>query len=237
MTGKQTSQTIKMRNANSNTTYGEKCKIVYHEYENKPIGFKSHKAINDFVFNLGDKLMFTAHELTACRNLGSCVVVDTPEVADTPEMNSICEFDIIGGLRCPNMPTITDVDGNTYNTVQIGNQCWMKENLKTTTYSNGTSISNVTDPTPWLNLTTGAYVWYDNDITWKDSYGTLYSWYTAIYPNILCPEGWHVPTDEEWTALSNYIRGTSSPHGNELKHCRQVNSTLGGGCNSSKHPR
>ncbi len=63
---------------------------------------------------------------------------------------------------------IIDIDSNTYNTVQIGDQCWMKENLKTATYSNGTSIPNVTDGNAWSNLTTGAYVWYDNDISWKD---------------------------------------------------------------------
>ena len=74
---------------------------------------------------------------------------------------------------CPGTPTVTDIDGNTYNTVLVGDQCWMKENLKTTTYSNGTAIPNVTDDNDWTNLTSGAFVWYDNDITWKDKYGAL----------------------------------------------------------------
>ena len=132
---------------------------------------------------------------------------------------------------------ITDIDNNTYNTVVIGNQCWMAENLKTTTYRNGTAIPNVTDGNAWSNLTTGAYVWYDNDISWKDSYGALYNWYTTVDANGLCPTGWHVPTNDEWTALTDYIGGTGSPHGNELKSCRQVNSPLGGGCNTNVHPR
>jgi uncharacterized protein (TIGR02145 family) len=141
------------------------------------------------------------------------------------------------GLPCPGMPTVTDNDGNVYNTVIIGAQCWMKENLKTTTYSNGNAIPNVTDANAWSNLTTGAYVWYDNDISWKDKYGALYNWFTTINSNGLCPTGWHVPTHDEWTALTDYIGGTGSPHGNELKSCRQVNSPLGGGCNTSEHPR
>ncbi|NQU86204.1 MAG: fibrobacter succinogenes major paralogous domain-containing protein [Mariniphaga sp.] len=132
---------------------------------------------------------------------------------------------------------VTDIDGNTYNTVQIGTQCWMNENLKTTTYNNGTPIPNVTSNSAWSNLTTGAYVWYNNDITWKDLYGGLYNWYATVDPNGLCPSGWHVPTNDEWTALTDYIGGTGSPHGNELKSCRQVNSPLGGGCNTTEHPR
>jgi uncharacterized protein (TIGR02145 family) len=135
------------------------------------------------------------------------------------------------------MPTVTDNDGNVYNTVLIGAQCWMKENLKTTTYSNGTSIPNVTDANAWYNLTSGAYVWYDNDISWKNSYGALYNWFTTVDPNGLCPTGWHVPTDEEWTDLTDYIGGTGAPYGNELKSCRQENSPLEGGCNTSVHPR
>ncbi|MBI9038610.1 MAG: fibrobacter succinogenes major paralogous domain-containing protein [Bacteroidales bacterium] len=146
-------------------------------------------------------------------------------------------YPIIFGVPCPGMPTVTDIDGNTYNTVQIGVQCWMKENLKTTTYQNGTSIQNVTNAGSWNNLTTGAYVWYDNDITWKNLYGALYNWYAVDDPNGLCPTGWHVPTNDEWTALTDFIGGTWTPHGNELKSCRQVNSPLGEGCNTTEHPR
>ncbi len=226
VTGKQTSQTIKMLNANSKTTYGEKCKIVYHEYENKPIGFKSQQAINDFGFNLGDELKYIAY-----------TDVEETELIDSPMGSQIYAFQFDGWTPCPGLSTITDIDGNIYNTVQIGTQCWMKENLKTTTYQNGTPIPNVTGTFAWQALTSGAYVWFDNDISWKDLYGALYNWYATVDANGICPTGWHVPTNNEWTSLTDFIGGTGSPHGNELKSCRQVNSSLGGGCNTTEHPR
>ena len=231
VTGNQTSQTIKMLNTGSNAANGEKCKIDYTSSNGNASGYKSQRVKNNFGFNLGDELMFTAYASTTIGNLGSGVIFGTPVT------NTIYEFNIIGGLRCPGMPTITDIDGNTYNTVQIGDQCWMAENLKTTTYSSGNPIPNVTDATNWSNLTTGAYVWFDNDISWKGPYGGLYNWYATIDANGLCPTGWSVPTDDEWSALTDFIGGTGSPHGNEVKSCRQVNSPLGGDCSTSEHPR
>jgi uncharacterized protein (TIGR02145 family) len=127
--------------------------------------------------------------------------------------------------------------GQTYKIVEIGDQCWMAENLKTTTYQNGTPIPNVTGNNAWQQLATGAYAWYDNDTSWKGSYGALYNYYATVNANGLCPTGWHVPTNDEWTALTYFIGGTGSPHGNELTSCRQVNSPQGGGCNTSEHPR
>lgn len=129
---------------------------------------------------------------------------------------------------------ISDIDGNTYNTVQIGFQCWMSENLKTTTYQNGISIPNVTNSIDWQNLLTGAYVWYDNDISWKNEYGALYNWFTTIDSSGICPTGWHVPTHDEWTELTDLV---GLPNGNKLKSCRQVNSPLGGNCDTTEHPR
>lgn len=231
VTGKQTNQSIKMLNANNKTVYDGKYKIEYNGFEDEKIIFKSQRAMNDFGFNLGDELQFTAYALTETGNIGSAIETDAPENSTMYELN------ILGGLRCPGMPTITDIDGNIYNTVQIGNQCWMKENLKTTTYRNGTSIPNVTDSTVWSNMTTGAYVWYDNDISWKDKYGALYNWFTTVDSNGHCPIGWHVPTSVEWDILFGYIGGTYTPHGNELKSWRQVNSSLGGSCNTNNHPR
>lgn len=107
-------------------------------------------------------------------------------------------------------PTITDVDSNVYFTVQIGNQNWFVENLKTTRFSNGDSVPYITDTTTWKTLTTGAYCWYNNDITNKATYGALYNWYVASDSRNVCPAGWHVPSDTEWTVLINYLGGENN---------------------------
>ncbi len=104
---------------------------------------------------------------------------------------------------------LTDYDGNEYNTVQIGDQVWMKENLKTTKYNDGTAIPLVPDPAIWKNLTTPGYCWYNNDeASYKDTYGALYNWYVVNTGN-LCPSGWHVPSQDEWAILISYLGGES----------------------------
>ncbi|MBA7528679.1 hypothetical protein ES705_20867 [subsurface metagenome] len=104
---------------------------------------------------------------------------------------------------------VTDYDGNYYNIVEIGSQVWMAENLKTTKYNDGTAIPLVTDPTTWINLTTPGYCWYDNnEANYKNTYGALYNWYTVNIGK-LCPTGWHVPTDAEWSTLIDYLGGES----------------------------
>ncbi len=103
--------------------------------------------------------------------------------------------------------SVTDIDGNIYNPIQIGNQVWMSENLKTTRYRNGGLIPNVTtDNTAWGNLTTGAWSYYNNDVSNNAIYGKLYNWYTTLGDTI-CPTGWGVPTDAEWTTLSSNLGG------------------------------
>jgi uncharacterized protein (TIGR02145 family) len=102
--------------------------------------------------------------------------------------------------------TVTDVEGNVYKTVQIGTQTWMAENLKVTKYRNGESISNVTDNMIWYKLTDGAYCWYNNDAeTYKSAFGALYNWYAVNDPRKIAPEGWHVPTMDEWKTLLTYL--------------------------------
>jgi uncharacterized protein (TIGR02145 family) len=96
-------------------------------------------------------------------------------------------------------------DGHIYKTVKIGNQVWMAENLKTTKYEDGTAIPLVTNNKVWPNLYSPGYCWYDNDeANYKDLYGALYNWYSVNKSN-LCPTGWHVPDDAEWTTLENYL--------------------------------
>jgi uncharacterized protein (TIGR02145 family) len=103
--------------------------------------------------------------------------------------------------------SVTDIDGNTYETVLIGSQWWMAENLRTATYANGEPIPNVTDANTWLNLDTGAWCNYNNDLAFDSVYGKLYNCYTAVDARGLCPAGWHVPTDAEWTILTDYLGG------------------------------
>lgn len=101
--------------------------------------------------------------------------------------------------------TVTDIDGNVYQTVTIGSQVWMMENLKVTHYRNGDPIPNVTDGGTWGGLTTGAYCNYNNDQGYVATYGRLYNWYAVADSRNIAPAGWHVPTDEEWKQLEMYL--------------------------------
>lgn len=105
--------------------------------------------------------------------------------------------------------TVTDVDGNVYKTVKIGNQIWMAENLRVTHYRDGAAIPNVTSNSAWAALTTGAYCDYNNNIVNGSIYGHLYNWFAISDSRNIAPEGWHVPTNAEWTTLINSIGGTS----------------------------
>ena len=117
------------------------------------------------------------------------------------------------GQPCPGAATVTDIDNNTYNTVLIGNQCWMKENLRTTHYANGTSIELGSSPS-----TTTAYRYSpDNNSSNVSTYGYLYNWKAVMGSSSsssanpsgvqgICPTGWHVPSDAEWTQLTDYVK-------------------------------
>lgn len=104
---------------------------------------------------------------------------------------------------------VTDIDGNTYQTVKIGDQWWMAENLRVTHYRNGEAIPNVTDSTDWTGLSTGAYCFYNNDANNATTYGSLYNWYAVIDSRNIAPEGWHVPSDVEWRTLVDYLGGSN----------------------------
>jgi uncharacterized protein (TIGR02145 family) len=112
-------------------------------------------------------------------------------------------------LSFTTIATVGDIDGNVYNSITLGTQVWMAENLKTTKYQNGDLIPNVTDNTTWTNLTTGAYCDYDNTPDISLTYGSLYNWYAVSDSRNVCPSNWHVPSDEEWTVLTNYLGGDS----------------------------
>jgi uncharacterized protein (TIGR02145 family) len=163
-----------------------------------------HKGIQgtvDMLYTPGDRLKLTG--------LSSKY---TTIITDIPTTSKLVTFTFID---------CTDGDGNTYPVIQIGTgksapQIWMAENLKTTKFKDGTTpIPNVTGNSAWKALSTPAYCWYNNDAAYKTTYSALYNWYTVNTGN-LCPTGWHVPTDGEWTALTDFLGG-SDIAGGKLK--------------------
>lgn len=110
--------------------------------------------------------------------------------------------------------TVTDIDGNIYNTVTIGTQVWMKENLKVTHFRNGTLIPNITTGTAWSTLTKGARCYYNNDsVLYAPVYGALYNFFAVDDIANICPTGWHVATYDEWKDLRTFLGGTGEAGG------------------------
>lgn len=108
-----------------------------------------------------------------------------------------------------NEDAIADVDGNYYNTVNIGNQVWLTEDLKTTRFNDGVEISRAEEADQWAWRKTPAWCWYANDsVIYSFPRGKLYNWY-AVNTGKLCPDGWHVPSNSEWSTLQNYLGGDS----------------------------
>jgi uncharacterized protein (TIGR02145 family) len=138
-----------------------------------------------------------------------------------------------GPQPCPGAPTVTDVDGNSYATVQIGTQCWTQSNLKVSKYRNGDNITNITTPnSSWQNTTSGAWCNYSNNASNGTTYGKLYNWYAVNDSRGLCPTGWHVPSDAEWTTLTDHLGGTSVA-GGAMKSTTGWNAPNTGATNSS----
>jgi uncharacterized protein (TIGR02145 family) len=217
--------TILMIHAVGAAHQGSACRIEYQNYKTDQPGLKSQKEISAFGFSPGDLLKSTGYASMLQRT-----------IIDEPTGSKTCTFHYSGN-PCPLNPTVSDVDGNIYNTVQIGSQCWMAESLKTGTYKDGSPIDYVAGYDEWFSLTTGAYCYYNHQILMKEAYGAMYNWFAAMDARGLCPTGWHVPSTDDWQALATYIGGTEEPHGCEMKSCRQVSSPFGGSCITSEHPR
>jgi uncharacterized protein (TIGR02145 family) len=106
-----------------------------------------------------------------------------------------------------NNGSVTDIDDNVYQTVTICDQVWTKKNLNVSRYRNGDVIPQVTNPTQWANLTTGAWCYYNNDPANGAIYGKLYNWYAVNDLRGLAPSGYHIPTDAEWNTLTDCLGG------------------------------
>jgi uncharacterized protein (TIGR02145 family) len=140
------------------------------------------------------------------------------EIATTPENGSILteSTDITithtptgttASLTILVSSTVADIEDNVYSVVNIGEQLWLGENLRTTRYNDGTSIPIEENGNTWPSLSTASCCWYDNNKEmYGDTYGVLYNWH-AVNAKKLCPEGWHVPTNEEWAALVDFLGG------------------------------
>jgi len=99
---------------------------------------------------------------------------------------------------------LADIEGNLYGTINIGTQVWMSENLRATKLNDNSPVSEVTENTIWINLSSPAYCWFLNDVSYKSKYGALYNWFT-VGTGKICPTGWHVPSDEEFKILELYL--------------------------------
>jgi uncharacterized protein (TIGR02145 family) len=218
-------KTIKMINDPTTGLKNQHCRILYLGDNPSGTRHKHSLATADFPFSQGDLLIYTAYTPDGER-----------KISDKPLDNQVYAFQY-SGIPCPGTPYVYDVDGNVYNTVRINTQCWMKENLKTTSYQNGQPISHVAD-TLWPGIDYGAYVWYNNNPNWSYAYGALYNWFAVENSNGLCPEGWAVPDDDQWEALESYVTTPTGISGGEaLKSCRKDNYSNGAACNTSLHPR
>ena len=112
-------------------------------------------------------------------------------------------------LRGDNIRFKVDASTTNLNTIKIGSQTWTTKNLDVTTYQNGDAIPQVQDAAAWRNLTTGAWCYYENKTANSSRYGKLYNWFAVNDPRLLAPKGYHIPTDNEWTILSENLGGTS----------------------------
>lgn len=127
--------------------------------------------------------------------------------------------------------SVSDIDGNSYATIQIGTQNWMAENLKVSKYNDGNTIPYVTDRTEWNSTLTGAFTYFNNDDSHNTLYGKFYNWH-AVNTEKLCPTGWHIPTHAEWTILTDYLGGTTLA-GGKMKSVTGWNSPNTGASNVS----
>ena len=133
--------------------------------------------------------------------------------------------------------TVSDIDGNLYNTVLIGTQCWMASNIKVTRYSDGTTIPDQTANTNWGTLLTGARTVYTGEASYLATYGYLYNWYAAkgiitsgVSPTKnICHTGWHVPTDAEWTIMIQSLDPSQAVNSGNVSTFNGIQSYTAGG--------
>ncbi len=195
---RHSSRSIKMIHA-LNGSANNTAILTYDGAADMTVLHKASGDLNGFVFAIGDQLRFIAYATTEAGVTASDIITDTPE------MNTTYDLEIIEGLPCVGSPVISH-EGQTYLTVRIGDQCWMKENLNV-----GTMIGE--DQEPEENGVIEKYCHFDDE-SYCDTFGGLYYWDEMMgYSNQpgaqgICPDGWHLPADEEWIQLQEFLGGT-----------------------------
>jgi len=189
----------------------------YNSLTNKPDLNNYVLTVNTITWdkNASDDVQLTGNQtITGTKSFAS-VTVPTPVNNNDAVNKSYVDLlkaqinDLTDNLIASGTYKLRDIDGNQYNVVKIGTQVWMAENLKTTRFNDGVSVTYVSDNTSWAALTTPGLSWYNNDVANKATYGGLYNWYAVDAASNgnrnVCPSGWHVPSDAEWTTMENYL--------------------------------
>jgi uncharacterized protein (TIGR02145 family) len=193
-TFRNVTKTIKLVNVNENNSQG--CRIEYNGKNDNPGHYKYQQEISDFIFQLGDALRYTAYAKTPDTVNGSDVI------EDSPQGNQLYHFEILEGIPCPGIPWVS-YEGQNYNTVMIGSQCWFKENLNVGIMIPGTqdmSNDSVIEKYCYNNLEDKCTI-----------YGGFYQWnemmqYTTTQgAQGICPPNWHIPTDAELIVLEGTV--------------------------------
>jgi len=160
-------------------------------------------------------------------NNGSCRYADKKNSDSIPN-NSECDTDSLNTFGIGHSIVISgdsaiDVDGNTYKSIVIGTQEWMAENLNTNKYNDGSAIATIIENGAWQSDTSGAYCYYNNDKSnYEKPHGAMYNWY-AVNTGKLCPAGWHVPSEDDWSELTGYL----SDNGHNGEEAKVLKTTSG----------
>jgi uncharacterized protein (TIGR02145 family) len=179
------------------------------------------------------------YNAAAAEDDGSCLIQgascndgNANTTNDVINANCQCAGTVLGnGVFVPGNG-VTDIDGTVYTSIVINGQEWMQQNLAVTKYRNGDPIPTGLSNTTWQNTTSGAYAIYDNVAANNTTYGKLYNWYAVNDSRGLCPTGWHVPSDAEWTTLATSLGG-SSVAGGKMKSTTGWTSPNTGATNES----
>ena len=163
---------------------------------------------------------------------GTATISYTATVGVCPPVSVSMSISVSSPGSCEGIPNATDADGNVYNTIQIGTQCWTKENLKTTRFADNTAIAGVSLAADWAALNSPAWSEYNNSTQNGSQYGKLYNWYTITSSKGVCPAGWHVPDINEFNTAVSFLNG-STVAGGKLKATTLWTAPNTGASNSS----